>query len=116
MRRTLESLQDELIKSFEILDFKSGESFYFIKVNAVLKDDSRLHIKEYNSFESYLYSYHWQDQDGALRIRWDNAPHHKDLRTFPDHRHSPNLEGSREMSLDEVLAEIKERLQGPKSP
>ncbi|MGD0951376.1 MAG: hypothetical protein ABR985_03125 [Methanotrichaceae archaeon] len=47
MRRTLESLQDELVKSFEILDFKSGERFYFIKVKAVLKDDSQLHIKEY---------------------------------------------------------------------
>ena len=39
MQGTLESLQDELIKSFEILDFKSGESFYFLKVKAVLIDD-----------------------------------------------------------------------------
>ena len=110
MRRTLESLQDELVKSFEILDFKSGERFYFIKVKAVFRGDSQLHIKEYNSFDSYLYSYHWQDVNGSLRIRWDNSPHHSDLGTFPDHKHSPELEESKEMSLEEVLKEIKENL------
>lgn len=42
MLKTLESLQDKVIKSYEILDFKSGESFYFLKVKAVLIDDSEL--------------------------------------------------------------------------
>lgn len=111
MRPTLESLHDELVKSFEILDFKSGEHFYFIKVKAILEDDSQLHVKEYNSLDSYLYSYHWQKADGSLRIRWDNAPHHRDLRTFPDHKHTPELEESKEMSLKEVLEEIKEKMQ-----
>ena len=55
MRRTLESLEDKLIKSFEILDFKSGESFYFLRVKAVLVDDSQLYIKEYRSLDSFLY-------------------------------------------------------------
>lgn len=110
MRRTLESLQDELVKSFEILDFKSGECFYFIKVKAVLKDDSQLHIKEYNSFESYLYSYHWQDVNGSLRIRWDNSPHHSYLGTFPDPSILLNWKSQKEMSLEEVLKEIKENL------
>jgi hypothetical protein len=110
MRRTLESLQDELVKSFEILDFKSGECFYFIKVKAVLKDDSQLHIKEYNSFDSYLYSYHWQDVNGSLRIRWDNSPHHSYLGTFPDPSILLNWKSQKEMSLEEVLKEIKENL------
>ena len=112
MRRTLESLKDKLIKSFEILDFKSGEKFYFLRVRAVLAYDSLLHIKEYSSFDAYLYSYHWQDQDGSLRIRWDNAPHHDGLRTFPHHKHSPQLEESKEMNLEDVMMEIREKLQG----
>jgi hypothetical protein len=49
-----------------------------------------------------------------LRIRWDNAPHHRDICTFPHHKHLPNLEESKEMSLDGVLKEIKEWLQRPK--
>ena len=59
MRRTLESLKDKLIKSFDILDFKSGESFYYLRVKAVLVDGSLLHIKEYSSLDGYFYSYHW---------------------------------------------------------
>lgn len=110
MRRTLESLKDKLIKSFEILDFKSGESFYFLRVKAILIDDSSLYIKEYCSLDGYFYSYHWQDQDGSLRIRWDNAPHHDDLRTFPHHKHSPQLEESKEMNLEDVMLEIKDNL------
>jgi hypothetical protein len=46
-----------------------------------------------------------------MRIRWDNAPHHKDLETFPDHKHSPDLAESKEMCLDDVLVEIKAELQ-----
>ena len=110
MQGTLESLQDELIKSFEILDFKSGEAFYFLKIRAILIDDSLLHIKEYSSFESYFYSYHWQGSDGSLRIRWDNSPHHRDLPTFPDHKHVTQLEESREMCLADVLQEIRQIL------
>lgn len=110
MQRTLESLQDKLIKSFEILDFKSGESFYYLKVKAVIVDDSVLQIKEYSSFDSYFYSYHWQDSDGSLRIRWDNSPHHRNLCTFPDHKHSPQLEESKEMTLEEALDEIRKFL------
>ena len=107
MLKTLESLQDKVIKSYEILDFKSGEDFYFLKVKAVLIDDSVLHIKEYYSVESYLYSYHWQYKKGSMRTRWDNAPHHRHLRTFPDHKHIPQLVESEEMSLEDVLKEIK---------
>ena len=110
MQGTLESLQDELIKSFEILDFKSGESFYFLKVKAVLIDDSLLHIKEYSSLDGYFYSYNWQGSDGFLRIRWDNSPHHRDLPTFPDHKHVPQLKESREMRLADVLQEIRQIL------
>lgn len=57
-------LQDKAIKTFEILDFKSGECFYFLKIKAVLVDGSELHIREYLSFDSYIYSYHWQDKMG----------------------------------------------------
>jgi len=107
MQQTLESLQDELIKSFEILDFKSGKGFYFLKKTIVISDGSLLHIKEYRSLDDYLYSYHWQESDGSLRIRWDNSPHHRNLRTFPDHKHAPELMESKEMCLADALDEVR---------
>ena len=33
------------------------------------------------------YSFHWQDANGRLRKRWDNAPHHPEISTFPYHVH-----------------------------
>ena len=33
------------------------------------------------------YSLHWQRRDGALIQRWDTAPHHPELATFPPHTH-----------------------------
>jgi hypothetical protein len=45
-QRTKSCGSKEVIKSYEILDFKSGESFYFLKVKTVLIDDSELHINE----------------------------------------------------------------------
>jgi hypothetical protein len=29
MLRTLESLRDEIVKKYDVLDFKTGETFYF---------------------------------------------------------------------------------------
>jgi hypothetical protein len=40
-----------------------------------------------NRLEATKYRHHWQDADGNLIRRWDNAPHHKDIATFPHHLH-----------------------------
>ena len=33
------------------------------------------------------YSFHWQQGDGTLIKRWDNAPHHPEIASFPHHVH-----------------------------
>ncbi len=33
------------------------------------------------------YSFHWQRSDGSLIRRWDNAPHHSEIASFPHHVH-----------------------------
>jgi len=111
MLKTLELLKSKLVKSYELLDFKQGEYFYFLKLKAILIDNSELHIKEYISEKDYLYSYHWQDEKGSLRIRWDNSPHHKHIKTFPHHKHMPKIGESNELSLEAVLRVIEEKLE-----
>jgi hypothetical protein len=34
------------------------------------------------------YRHHWQDRNGVLRKRWDNAPHYPAIETFPHHLHN----------------------------
>lgn len=50
-----------------------------------------LHLAEYVVTAPALnrpkYRYHLQTAQGELRSRWDNAPHHPGITTFPDHRH-----------------------------
>lgn len=110
MLKTLELLKNKLVEGYEILDFKQGEDFYYLKLKAVLIDRSELHIREYVSDKEYLYSYHWQDENGSLRIRWDNSPHHKHIKTFPHHKHTPKIEESKEVSLEDVLGVIEKKV------
>ena len=92
------------IKTYSILDFKQGKDFYYIKVKAILIDESILYIREYVSEREREYSYHWQDRSGKLIYRWDNAPHYKKLKTFPHHKHSPKrVEESQDITLEDIL-------------
>jgi hypothetical protein len=61
-----------------------------IKSNIVLIDGSVLHIKEFIDaryrVEKVNYAYHYQDKQGNLIFRYDNARHRPDL-GFGDHKH-----------------------------
>lgn len=54
-------------------------------------DESRLHFIEFISvketIEVYKYSYHYQDRNSDLIFRYDMAPHHPEIKTFPHHKH-----------------------------
>ena len=61
----------------------------------------------------YKYSYHYQDADDKLIFRYDMAPHHQEIGTFPHHKHSKHSAGevvveSTAPSLADVLEEIEQ--------
>ena len=87
MLKTLE-LPDKspAVKSCEVLDFKKGKDFYYLKIRAVLIDV--LHIREYVSPDNVSYSYNWIDKNGNIICRWDSAPRYKNIKTFPHHKHT----------------------------
>ena len=62
------------------------------------------------------YAYHWERRGQTGQIyRWDNAPHHAQVSTFPDHLHEGNeqtvmesdLSPTPELALREILGFIK---------
>lgn len=84
MQKILESLQkSKIVKEYFVHDFKDGENFFYLKINIILIDDSKLNIREFNSDNERNYSYHWQTKDNQLLVRWDNSTHHKNISTFP---------------------------------
>lgn len=55
------------------------------------------------------YSFHWQDADGQLCKRWDNAAHHPEIPTHPHHVYDgaeANVQPHGPISTEEVLAII----------
>ncbi len=103
--------KSELIIEFNILDFKIFEDGFYIKIHANLINNTELHIREYADAEERNYSYHWQTTDQQLIMRWDNAPHHKHLESYPHHVHDedkllPNLQ----ISCQDILKIIEEKI------
>jgi hypothetical protein len=76
-----------------------------------LTNKSLLEMFEFFSIESgqvnvVKYSYHWQQEDGQLIKRWDNAAHHLEIITYPHHVH----DGSEDFVVDYKPLDIQEIL------
>ncbi|MFQ5603948.1 MAG: DUF6516 family protein [bacterium] len=103
--------QSEIVKEFKIQDFKLIEHGFYLKILAILINNTELYIREYSDSMDRSYSYHWQGEDKKLIMRWDNAPHHKRLESYPHHVHvgeqvSPNLS----ISCSEILKIIEKKI------
>ena len=60
-----------------------------------MRDGGNVELFEYVAESKGLihvvkYSFHWQNAQGKLRRRWDNAPHHPELSNAPHHVHIEN--------------------------
>lgn len=65
---------------------------------------SIFHFKEVRIEDNRYYRFHFMDERNNLISRWDNAPHHKDLKTFPNHVHLPSgVNESKQVTLIDVL-------------
>ena len=66
-------------------------------------------LEERGGLTTTKYRYHWQTGSGKLIKRWDNAPHHPEIATFPDHLHDgseENVKSFRKMNALEILTDI----------
>ncbi|MEK7262901.1 MAG: DUF6516 family protein [Bacteroidota bacterium] len=101
-----------VIVSYEIKTFRDyGVHYEFVAI-ARLKNNSTLHIRDYRFRNGERkYSYHWQTNDKRLIVRWDNANHHRQLGTFPFHKHiENNVEESQPMTIRKVLEFISKEI------
>jgi hypothetical protein len=55
------------------------------------------------------YAYHYQNKSREAIFRYDNAPHHSSIITFPHHKHvGSDVEPAQVPDLSEVLREIEQ--------
>lgn len=100
----------EIIKATIIKKYDVEDQGYKIYVDIKFTNESVLIVKDL-FFEDgeRKNAFHWMDKRNNLITRWDNAPHHKKLKTFPHHKHLGKPETvteSFEVNLEIVLEEI----------
>ena len=99
----------ELLKQSTIVDqilslsFDGTADSYILKVRVELKNGWLMDCWEHSAPGLRRYSFH-VFQGNQMIVRWDNAPHHPGVSTFPDHKHvGQGVEGSEEMDVGKVL-------------
>jgi hypothetical protein len=115
-------LESPLIVSYEIVRRDISHLDGKLRIKVSFFDESKAELFEYvaisdSQIDLLKYSFHWQDERGRLRYRWDNAPHHQELSGSPHHRHNADqsVNGiSTVLDIFAVLREIEKRI-GQKS-
>jgi hypothetical protein len=94
-------------KSIDLREFSATEGMLLGRLLFV--DGSCLEFMEYLQEENRLkYRFHLMDKEGNMVFRYDNAPHHKDVSSFPHHKHlSGNVAESEDKGIMDVLDEIE---------
>ena len=100
-------LFSDIIVKVEELQWEQDVDTEIVKAKIILTDGSNLRVSESIVDDQLVsYSYYWLDECNRLIIGWDNAPHHKDIKTFPHHKHirkKTNVTRSNECCLNDVL-------------
>jgi hypothetical protein len=99
---------------------RRSDEIVFMRGDLIFTDGSHLHFREFarqpqgENVERYTYAYHYQRADGSFVFRYDDAPHFRNLATFPHHKHSSsetNVSASEPPDLATVLDEIEALIQ-----
>jgi len=111
-RKTIEQFSD-IVEFVEKLELSEEEYISKIKAKLKLFDGSVLWIREiWIKGKIEIYSYYWLRPDETIIMGWDNAPHHKEIATFPHHKHVGNkIEPSQQMNIKNVLSFIRKFLE-----
>ena len=110
----------ELAKTVQIIREKYPDEIDagFLRIKVIFQNNDILELSEYVQntdvgIEVKSYTYHWQDAEGNLKKRWDNAKHHVKVSTYPHHLHEGdenNVTQSDVMNFEKVEEIIKREL------
>jgi hypothetical protein len=106
---------DDIIIATQVLTQRQDNRIMEFRVRLKLTDNSILEITEIFVFDisKRKYSFQWMDENYDLKIRWDNAPHHRQIATFPHHKHieqEENIHESEEPTVEEILELIRSEI------
>lgn len=113
--RYFETIKKRIAKLEWLIERESIDTEYdedadvgIIGGSLTFKDGSIFHFKDILLGKNRQYRFHYMDERNNLICRWDTAPHHKELKTFPYHVHlADGVKESRPVKLIDALDEIE---------
>lgn len=107
--RSIADANPGIVERIEKLEISEEDQTSKVKAKLVLFDGTFLWIREVWIKETVAaYSYYWLRPDDSIIMGWDNAPHHRDVTSFPHHRHiGNNIELSDESDIQKVIEYIR---------
>jgi len=104
----------EKIRSYTLTKKIYNDKQGFISGTIIFDDESQLEFVEVKNVEfeeKIKYRYHYMDKKKKIIFRYDNAEHHKNIKTYPHHKHlKDSVIESLEQNLFDVLLEIEEMI------
>ena len=113
MHKTVKILKESgIVESILSIDSDAHGDYYRLKIQARLINGWKLNVWEHATPGFIRYAYHIS-KGSELIIRWDNAPHHKQIATFPHHKHvGETILESNEMGIEFILRELEQIIKG----
>ena len=106
----LRSRQDIVVDDFRLALTTAGA---ILQARICFYDNSMLSVVEeieqtgLRTVRRLTYKFHYQRADGILIFRYDDAPHHRHLLSFPHHKHvGDSVIDAKPLDLADVLREI----------
>jgi hypothetical protein len=98
---------DWLFIEHELRIDKITHELIIMKGRLVFLDYTILDFRKLLSKDDHEYRFQYMHSNGKLIKRWDTAPHHRQVTTFPHHIHEKDtIITSDVMNLEKVLEEI----------
>ncbi len=99
-------------QSIEVQKEKRGNHAGLVKGIVTFQNGSKFHFMEFVNLQVFpqkiKYRYNYVGKDNNLILRYDNAPHHKESKTFPHHKHLADgrITDVRAPNLESVITKI----------
>ena len=103
VQKKLDASRWIIIEQSVNFDFVS-EEMGIITGRLVFIDNSILEFMELVSKKEAEYRFQFMDKNKDMLFRWDSAPHHKEIATFPYHMHTKKgVKESKKVNFVEIL-------------
>ena len=110
VQRKLEAIKWIIIEQSINFDFVSDE-MGIITGRLVFIDKSILDFMELVSIREAEYRFQYMEKNKSLICRWDSAPHHKEVPTFPYHLHTKKgVKESKKVDFVDILDIVTEKV------